>query len=86
MTRRLLEAGAKALDDDVCGRRSLFGGILPTSPPVMLDDAGENLPFAGYSVGACQRRFLHGGTVRLSSSAVALGGAPFLFSCLVGSS
>jgi hypothetical protein len=46
------EVGAKALDDDVCGCRSLLGGVLPSSPHVVLDVAGENLPLVGYLVGA----------------------------------
>jgi hypothetical protein len=43
----------KALDDDVRGRYSLLGGVLPTSTPVVLDVVGENLPLAGYLVSAC---------------------------------
>jgi hypothetical protein len=49
----VVKVGAKALDDDVYGCRSLLRGVLPSSPPVVLDVAGENLPLVGYLVGAC---------------------------------
>ena len=36
----------KSLDDDVCGRRFLLGGVLSSSP-TRLVFAGENLPMMG---------------------------------------
>jgi hypothetical protein len=44
--------------------------FFPTSPPPVLDVAGENLPMTGYLVGTFAH-FLLGGMARLSSSTVA---------------
>ena len=46
----VVEFRGESLDDDVCGRRSLLGGILSICPPTILDVAGENLPIDGYFV------------------------------------
>jgi hypothetical protein len=52
MVWRLLEVGAKAWMTMSADTVTMLEASFPTSPPTVLDVAGENLPLAGYFVGA----------------------------------
>ena len=48
----MLEVGAKAWTTTLADAVPFLEASFPTSPPTILDVAGENLPMIGYLVGA----------------------------------